>query len=222
MPGVPASLTSATLPPSRRVRSSFSRRLALVVRVQRDRARVDAVVREQGARGARVLAGDDVGRAQDLDGAGARIGEVADRRGDDVERSGCGVQTGQGGSTLRGGGPLRCHEPGRRASRRTLCGAAARRRPARAGAQLALPARRNRPRGRGRRHAGLRRGALPARPALRRRRGERDRRQAGPAGRRGAPVPDAAPRCRLQVRRAAAGFPRGQPHPVDPQCVCCA
>ena len=61
---------------------------ALVVLVQCDGARADAVVGEQGARGARVLAGDHLHRAQGLDGARARVGEIADRRRYNVEGSG--------------------------------------------------------------------------------------------------------------------------------------
>ena len=87
--------------PSRSARDQLLGRRALVVRVQRHGARGDAVVREQGARGARVLAGDDVGAAQRLDGARARVGEVADRRGDDVKRSGLMGQPARRGVPLR-------------------------------------------------------------------------------------------------------------------------
>ena len=56
---------------------------ALVVLVQRHGARADAVMREQRAAGARVLAGDEVRAAQRLDRARARVGEIADRRSHD-------------------------------------------------------------------------------------------------------------------------------------------
>jgi len=49
---------------------------------------LDAVTGEQGARRARVLAGDDVRLPENLERARAGIGEIADRRGDDVEGSG--------------------------------------------------------------------------------------------------------------------------------------
>ena len=66
----------------------LGRSRAFVMLVQRYRAGVDAVPREQRAAGARVLAGDEVGGAQGIDGARARVGEVADRRRHHVERPG--------------------------------------------------------------------------------------------------------------------------------------
>ena len=54
---------------------------SLVVVVDRDEMwRVDTGVRQQLARAASVLAGDDVGVAQCLDGAGRKVAQVADRR----------------------------------------------------------------------------------------------------------------------------------------------
>ena len=63
----------------------------LVVRVQGERGALDAVPREEGARGARVLASHQVGCAQHLQGAWAGVGKVADRCGDDVKGSGQGA-----------------------------------------------------------------------------------------------------------------------------------
>ena len=61
---------------------------ALVVLVQGHGAGVDAVAREQRARGARVLAGDDIGLAQRFERARAGVGQIADRRGDDEQDAG--------------------------------------------------------------------------------------------------------------------------------------
>jgi hypothetical protein len=56
--------------------------------VQRHGTRGDAMARKQGARRSRVLACDEVGPAQHLDRARARIGEIADGRGDDEKNAG--------------------------------------------------------------------------------------------------------------------------------------
>ena len=59
-PGVPASLTSATAFPAPTASTMPRRRRGLVVRMHGDDARGDAEVREQPARDARVLGGDEV------------------------------------------------------------------------------------------------------------------------------------------------------------------
>ena len=67
----------------------------LVVRVQRDDPDGDVVPVEQPARDPGVLAGDDIGTAEHVEGAQAHVPEMADRRRDDIE---AGVQG--GGSRL--------------------------------------------------------------------------------------------------------------------------
>ena len=58
---------------------------ALIVLVQRNRVPRDGVPREQRAAGSRVLASDQIRRAQHFDRARAGVAQVADRRGDDIE-----------------------------------------------------------------------------------------------------------------------------------------
>ena len=82
---MPASLTSASVSP-RSIRSA--KRAAFsssVCSSKRSRGPVDAEVREQLARVARVLAEDEVRRLERLDRARRHVGEVAERRADDEE-----------------------------------------------------------------------------------------------------------------------------------------
>jgi hypothetical protein len=59
-----------------------------VVLMQRGGRRVDPVARKQRARGAGVLARNEVGGAQHLERARACVGQITDRRGDDEQDSG--------------------------------------------------------------------------------------------------------------------------------------
>ena len=97
MPGVPASETRATSRPARsasRMRSPFQRSLCS----KYDVVGVEIPCARQQARGAaRVLAGDERDLAQDAHRAQGDVLEVAERRGDDVERP-CGLRP----SSMRG------------------------------------------------------------------------------------------------------------------------
>mmetsp|Transcript_18229 Transcript_18229/g.43763 ORF Transcript_18229/g.43763 Transcript_18229/m.43763 type:complete len:306 (-) Transcript_18229:2098-3015(-) len=81
----------------RRIRHAFARRqprdhagagFALVVLVQRDQRLVQAKMAQQRAALARVLTGQRIGQAQQMDGAQGQVGQVADGRGHQVERAG--------------------------------------------------------------------------------------------------------------------------------------
>ena len=82
---MPASETSAIAAPSASRRSSSGPRLrGVVVVVGRERRR-DAVVVEQLAGHARVLAGDQVGGGQHLERPQRDVAQIADRGGDEVQ-----------------------------------------------------------------------------------------------------------------------------------------
>ena len=84
---MPASVTTATRSPrSSRASTSRDRAGLGVVVDDEQRPALDAGVLEQLAGAAGVLAGDDVGPRQRLDGPGREVAEVADGRADQHER----------------------------------------------------------------------------------------------------------------------------------------
>ena len=84
-PGIPASVTSATVDPSRSSRSTSSVFCSSLCWKKLVRWRVDVEVAEELARAARVLGRDELGLTQRVQDAGRDVPEIADRCGADVQ-----------------------------------------------------------------------------------------------------------------------------------------